>query len=166
MAQSPSNEVRALAIAVMRLTEAIWRGRDRAVDPVRLALLQSAALKGPIRPSAAAADLSVHASLVTRRLQSLEDAGFITTTMDPVDRRACLIEATQAGWDELRRLEESGVEVFRKTVVDWSPDEIADAARLVGKLAESLASTHRKRQSPSGRRRRNARVPRAEGATQ
>lgn len=162
MVEPRRETVRELAVATMRLSETIRRGRDQAVDPVRLALLQTAALNGPIRPSAVAAGIGVNASSVTRRLQVLEDAGLVSTVADPADRRACLIEATPAGWTELSRLQEVGVDAFCQVVADWSPEDVEAASAVINRLADSLVTHHERQRVTPHRRRRNARPQSAE----
>jgi DNA-binding MarR family transcriptional regulator len=60
--------------------------------------------------------------------------GFVKVRSDPVDRRASLVSVTSAGVDEVRLLQQRGLERFATFVADWDPDEV----RMLGSLLEKL----------------------------
>lgn len=58
---------------------------------------------GHASPTALAADLDVSPAGMTRRLEVLEEAGYVRRVPDPGDRRRVGVEATDAGQDVWRR---------------------------------------------------------------
>ncbi|MGW0212506.1 MarR family winged helix-turn-helix transcriptional regulator, partial [Streptomyces sp. NPDC003233] len=74
------------------------------LDRAAVALLRQIADSEALRPGELAQRLGVEASHVTRTVQQLQRAGYVTRVPDPVDRRAQRIQLTDAGRRDLRRL--------------------------------------------------------------
>jgi len=75
-------------------------------------------------------------SSVTRHVQALEDAGHVTVEVDPFDARTCLVEATDDGVEELRRLEQLGLAAFEEVVADWDAGDLVTLTRLLRRLTD------------------------------
>jgi DNA-binding MarR family transcriptional regulator len=67
------------------------------LDRAAVTLLRQMADSDPMRPGELAARLEVEASHVTRQVQQLQKAGYVSRAPDPDDRRAQRIELTPAG---------------------------------------------------------------------
>ncbi len=129
----------ALVATATRFGEALRQGQARVFDPVRVGVLQAVAARGPVRPGAVAEELDVLPSSVTRHVQALVELGYLVVATDPNDRRASLIETTDAGRDELRRFMDVGVDVFAAVVTDWPAADITTLTTLLDRLLADWA---------------------------
>ena len=102
--------------------------------------------------------LQVHPSLVTRQLRQLEDAGFTEVTGHPDDGRAWLVTLTPSGREEMRRLQQVGLDRFALFTADWEPGEVQMLAALLEKLKKSMADVGARERRPA-RRRERVRAP-------
>ena len=98
------DDVNAMVAALFTLTAGMERARRQRKAAGTLSLLQLIDGRRAIRPSEIADLLQVHASLVTRQVRELEDAGHVQVAADPADGRSCLVTLTPAGTGELKRL--------------------------------------------------------------
>ena len=94
----------------------------------------------------------VHPSLVTRQVRSLEDAGYEEVSADPADHRSCLVRLTAAGDEEVRRLQQVGLDRFAAFVAGWEPGEVRTLTALLRKLETSKASVAAQERTQAGRR--------------
>lgn len=76
-------------------------------------------------------------SAVTAAADSLESRGFLLRRRDPEDRRAWLIELTEAGWERRRDMERRAVEVFH-AASGLDPEETKAFSALAGKIFENI----------------------------
>jgi DNA-binding MarR family transcriptional regulator len=127
-------DVESMVVALFTLIGGIDRATRLSKGASTLSLLQVVAGHEEIRPSEIADIQHVHPSLVTRQVRELERMGFVKVRSDPVDRRASLVSVTSAGVDEVRLLQQRGLERFATFVADWDPDEV----RMLGSLLEKL----------------------------
>jgi DNA-binding MarR family transcriptional regulator len=111
-------------------------GLDRAA----FQLLYRIAVDGPGRLSTLAADMSVDLSVVSRQVAALESAGLLARTTDPADRRASLIEATDAGRDLFNRKRALFQQRLRTMLADWTVGERTEFARLMRRFNEAMAA--------------------------
>jgi DNA-binding MarR family transcriptional regulator len=95
---------------------------------------------GPGRLSALAVDMCVDLSVVSRQVAALEAAGLVARTTDPVDRRASLIGATDAGAELFRRERETFLALLRTLLADWTSAERAEFAHLLGRFNVAMAA--------------------------
>jgi DNA-binding MarR family transcriptional regulator len=147
------DEVRALVLAVMALTERISRGQAARIDMTALGVLRIAAQRRGTRPTQIAAELRVHPALVTRRVQALEQEGKLVSKPDPADGRASLIEITPAGLADLGQRFEDGVDAFGDAIAGWTCGEVSNLAVGLGRLAAALDDREkRQRESAAGPR--------------
>src|ERR1017187_9759380 len=110
------DEVQSMVVALFTLTAGLERARRQKKAAGALSLLQV-----------------VHPSLVTRQVRELEDAGYAQVTGDPADGRSWLVALTPAGQDEMRRLQQVGLDRFALFVADWEPGEVRALTALLDK---------------------------------
>jgi DNA-binding MarR family transcriptional regulator len=147
-----SEDVRQMVQALFTLTGGLERARRRIPGASTLSVLQIIAAHDKIRPSELAAELGLHQSTITRQIQSLEDNGQVALIADTHDRRSCTITLTEAGWNEVRRLTQIGLERFATFVADWDAEEVRTLTRLLIKLDESKATKASQERRRDGRR--------------
>ena len=111
----------------------------RSFDVNRVALLRLAVTGPGITPGAAARELGLPASSITRHAQALEEAGQVILRRNPRDARSAVIEPTDAGTAELAALDAVGAEIFAGVVAGWSPEEIDQLSALLERLAAAWA---------------------------
>lgn len=128
-----------LSRAVTELVEDARRGMEGAFDLSRIRVLQVVALDGPLRPGDISRTLRMAASSVTRHMQALEDAGQVRVSEHPDDARTCMVQATKAGHDELRRIGQTGASVFSHVVADWDAEDLRVLTGLLRRLTEDWA---------------------------
>src|SRR5262245_43048456 len=133
-----TNAVRELNRATFVLVSEAQRGMARAFDAPRVGVLRVVA-DGPSRPSEIGEALDMAPSSVTRHVQALEDAGHVRVEADPFDARTCLVQATDDGVEELRKLEQLGLAAFEQVVAEWDLEDVATLTRLVRRLTEDWA---------------------------
>jgi DNA-binding MarR family transcriptional regulator len=69
------------------------------LTPTRVAVLLTTVTQGPIRLAQVAEAEGLNPTLLSRTVANLADAGLLTRTPDPVDRRSAWLEATEQGRD-------------------------------------------------------------------
>ncbi|MFI7504994.1 MarR family winged helix-turn-helix transcriptional regulator [Streptomyces sp. NPDC049687] len=108
------------------------------LDRAAVAMLRRIAEHDPLRPGELAQVLAVQASHVTRQVQRLQRAGYVTRTPDPDDPRARRILLTPLGEEAVARLGDAGARGMQLVLADWSPAELRLLARLVCRMADVL----------------------------
>ncbi|MFF7489219.1 MarR family winged helix-turn-helix transcriptional regulator [Streptomyces luteogriseus] len=143
----PSPEVIDIERALTRITYLSTRARQHErlmalagvpLDRAAVALLRQIADSEPLRPGELAARLGVEASHVTRTVQQLQKAGYVTRVPDPDDRRAQRIELTDAGGEAIARIREAGVRGMQSALSDWSPEELRHLATLFHRMVDDF----------------------------
>jgi DNA-binding MarR family transcriptional regulator len=86
-----------LHVALARLVRLLRREAPTALGASALSTLATLAAEGPLRPGDLAAREGVRPPTMTRIVAALEQDGHITRALDPADRRACLVQVSQAG---------------------------------------------------------------------
>ncbi|TLS48075.1 MarR family transcriptional regulator [Streptomyces montanus] len=146
---SASTEVIEIERALTRISYLISRARqhDRLMalagvplDRAAVALLRQIADSEPLRPGELANRLAVEASHVTRQVQQLMKAGYVTRVPDPDDRRAQRIQLTSAGQEAVRRIRESSTRGMQLALADWSPEELRQLATLFHRMVDDFLS--------------------------
>lgn len=146
--------MQSMVVALFALTAGLERARRQKKAAGALSLLQVIAGHEGIRPSDIADLQLVHPSLITRQVRELEDAGYVQVTGDPADGRSWLVSLSPAGWSEMRRLQQAGLDRFALFVADWEPGEVRALAALLEKLRTSMAAVGEHEQRPAVRRER------------
>ncbi|GAA4032209.1 hypothetical protein GCM10022247_66540 [Allokutzneria multivorans] len=137
--QASKSDLATLVATVERFGESLRRGTSRVYDPVRVGVLRVAAERGKVRPGEIAEVLDVLPSSVTRHVQVLAEVGFLVITTDPSDRRASLIEVTEAGREQVRQFVQAGVDVFGAVVADWPGEDVRALTGLLDRLLADWA---------------------------
>ncbi|MEV0246077.1 MarR family winged helix-turn-helix transcriptional regulator [Nocardia sp. NPDC050712] len=145
--------VERLSRTIIRFAEATRQGTSRVYDPVRVGVLQHAAESGPIRAGELAERLDALPSSITRHVQVLAESGLVSTAPDPADRRAVLIEVTDAGRAELRQFLETGDQVLAAVIDEWSAEDVATLDRLLNRMLADWATTGPAHQQRATKRR-------------
>lgn len=95
---------------------------------------------GPQRQSDLIKLLELDPSTVTRMVQRLEQAGFVTRQPDPADRRAVLVETTPAGEALRREVGQVWQELEDRTLAGIAAEDRAALMRLLGLLEANLTA--------------------------
>ncbi|MGV4988365.1 MarR family winged helix-turn-helix transcriptional regulator [Streptomyces sp. NRAIS4] len=111
-------------------------GRGEVVDAV--ALLRQIADSEPLRPGELAQRLGVEASHVTRTVQQLQKAGYVTRVPDPVDRRAQRIRLTDVGRQAVERIREAGARGMQLALAGWWPEDLRQMAALFHRMVDDF----------------------------
>jgi DNA-binding MarR family transcriptional regulator len=144
--QTNKGDVYGLVGALMRVFHLIRRGQGRGLqemklDPTAMRILEFLAINGPSQPKTITQEMDLLPSSITRHLQALESAGYVTIINDPVDKRARLASITEHGWKECQRLTEIGVAMFSALIADWSPEEVQIFTTLLSRMADRLSGS-------------------------
>ncbi|EKX68162.1 transcriptional regulator, MarR family [Streptomyces ipomoeae 91-03] len=110
------------------------------LDRAAVALMRQVAESEPLRPGELAGRLDVEASHVTRQVQRLERAGYVTRVADPGDRRARRIRLTPLGQQAVDRIRQAGAAGMGMALADWSPAQIRQLAALFQRMVEVFLS--------------------------
>lgn len=132
--------------ALLRVVKATARRAKAAVrrvapdlEPAAYGLLYRLAENGPIRVTELADRLGIDASTASRHVSRLENTQMVERRPDPSDARAVLVDLTDLGrsvFEALRHRRRAGLEAV---LADWSPEDLAELAELLERLAEGLA---------------------------
>lgn len=114
-------------------------------------LLQILAYENNPRMLDMAKRLGIEAPSVTRKVQQLEELGYVVRTTDPEDKRASRLALTQKGKKIVDKLQVVKRKYFATVLEEWSKDDLHELARLIDKLAENarnidISSLKRKEQ--------------------
>ncbi|MCM9076616.1 MarR family winged helix-turn-helix transcriptional regulator [Streptomyces spororaveus] len=95
---------------------------------------------GAVRQSELIRAVGLDPSTVTKMLQRLEHSGHVRRRPDPADRRASLVEATDASHGLLVEVRRAWGELERQTLDGLDATERAELARLLGKVEATLCT--------------------------
>jgi DNA-binding MarR family transcriptional regulator len=124
--------------AVTRLAR---RMRQRAVadlTPTQGAALATIDIHGPLTPSELAARERIQRPTATRVLARLEEAGLVTRTSDPADRRSSLVSTTASGQALLAEVRDRKDAYLAQRLGRLSPEDLAALERAAGILERML----------------------------
>ncbi|MET9791128.1 MarR family winged helix-turn-helix transcriptional regulator [Streptomyces canus] len=110
------------------------------LDRAAVTILRNIAASDPVRPGVLAVRLSVEASHVTRQLRQLERIGYVIRVADPDDRRAQLVQLTDAGLAAVERIREVSRRGVELALADWTPDELERFAMLFRRLVHAFVA--------------------------
>lgn len=79
-------------------------------------------------------------SAVTAAADSLEARGFLNRTRDPEDRRAWLVQLTEAGWEHRRQMEQLAGQIFAASS-GLTGEETKAFSELAGKIFDNIMRT-------------------------
>jgi DNA-binding MarR family transcriptional regulator len=138
-------------ISVPPLVEALYNVVRRAhrlrsvrvhssCDKAGLVLLGQLVEQGPMRLSDLAGAVQLDPSTVSRQVRALCDGGFTTAVDDPDDKRARLLQVSDAGRAEVESVgRELGI-VLGRAVENWPASDVETLTTLLAQLAEDLAA--------------------------
>ncbi len=109
-----------------------------SLDRAAVALLRQITDSEPLRPSELAVRLGVEASHVTRQVQQLQKAGYVTRVPDPDDHRAQRIQLTPAGQEAADRIREASYRGMQMALAHWSPQELHELATLFHRMVDDF----------------------------
>lgn len=101
------------------------------LEPTSIVAVMVLARSGRIRPSALAERLGVGASNVSKLSARLIALGLVEKSPDPADSRASLLGLTDEGRSMSENLVASGDWMMSRVLIDWSPADRAEFARLL-----------------------------------
>jgi DNA-binding MarR family transcriptional regulator len=119
---------------MMNLTRYKHQVNDNRIDRMALMVLGTLSFCGPSRLTTIAERTGFDPSTMSRQVADLEKAGLLSRDADPDDRRAILLQATPAGQQLMERLSSGRRKRIERLMSDWSPEDIRDLGRLLGKL--------------------------------
>lgn len=90
------------------------------------------------RVSDIAADLQVDLSVASRQIAALVSAGLVARQADPADRRAHVLELTDAGVAAIRESFLQMVELIDDALSDWHAEEVTTLAATLERLVHSF----------------------------
>jgi DNA-binding MarR family transcriptional regulator len=85
--------------------------------------------------------LALDPSTVTKMLQRLEQAGFVTRRPSPIDRRAVVVAATRAGQALRDRVQQAWRDLEELTTAGLTNEERQATMRLLGRIEANLTTT-------------------------
>lgn len=134
---SSSDVAGKLAMVVGRLNRRI-RSASGELAHGSLSALATVSKSGPIRLADLAAQEFVSAPSVTRLVADLEARGLVSRSVDPIDRRAFLIEATGAGEDALVVARTKRATLVAQILGDLDDDDLRAVAAAVPALERAI----------------------------
>jgi len=118
-----------------------YRSQLSGVDllPTAVATLAAVVRVGPARLTDVSAHLELEPSRVSKEVNRLVEAGFVTQQPDPSDRRAVLLTVTDEGADAWRRYRKATDKQLARTLDDWSDDDLHHLAEQLRRLSAAVA---------------------------
>ncbi len=104
------------------------------LDPTARVILRAVEHSGAVRSTAIADATGLSRPVISRRVASLVDAGFLTQAPDPADGRAALLSLAPLGVEVLDQLDLAGAEVFDDLTGGFDTVELRQLAALLGRL--------------------------------
>lgn len=104
-------------------------------------ILSRIADRGPQRLSSLAQTFGLDPSTITRQVQALESNDLLRRDRDPNDRRASLLELTEAGRDVLSSARQLRLQRLRDAMAHWSTEEQQTFGRLLEDFNEAVGRT-------------------------
>ncbi|MFD5621344.1 MarR family winged helix-turn-helix transcriptional regulator [Streptomyces yangpuensis] len=114
--------------------------RELGLHPGQEFLMMHLWDSGAVRQSELIKAVGLDPSTVTKMLQRLEQSGHVRRRPDPADRRASLVEATEASCGLLMAVRGAWGELERQTLESLDDTERAELGRLLGKVEGSLCT--------------------------
>ncbi|OFI37614.1 transcriptional regulator [Arthrobacter sp. SW1] len=103
--------------------------------------------EGESRATNLAARLGVSPPVLSRHIAELEELGLVVRRPDPADGRAQLVALSEEGLQQVRDFEEHRSARLRDYLAEWSEEDALEAARVLGKLTDSLSRSVREQHS-------------------
>lgn len=114
------------------------RQQTSQLSPTQGAALATVDCHGPLTPSELASRERIQRPTATRVVARLEEAGLVTRTADPADRRSHLIAITPAGTELLAAVRDRKDAYLAQRLDRLSPEDLAALDRAAGILERLL----------------------------
>ncbi len=108
------------------------------IDRAGYLLARTIHAHGPSGVNQLATRLHLDGSTVTRQVAALEQRQFVVRSADPADARASIIELTDAGRAEMRRVARARLRSLRSMLAEWPDEDIEQFADLLERFNSSL----------------------------
>ena len=135
VAESPAADL------VVALSALVTHLKRRSGDPetgARAFLLAHVDRLAPVRATDLVDATALDLSTISRHLRGLEDAGLLTRSPDPDDRRASLLTVTDGGRAFLADAVRVRTAMLASATAHWPADDLATLAALMTRLAHDL----------------------------
>lgn len=126
-----------------RSLEAIQRARAYPLERAHYILLGLLLRDGPMAIGALARGLQLDESTATRQVGAMEALELVTKATGPKDRRSMLVAPTAIGRRQHAAMRRERLARLGAMLETWSEDERADAARVLARFTQALASRPR-----------------------
>jgi len=136
------DEVIRLQRVIHRIKQQPPSGEPASADRSAHVLLFSLFQAGPMRLSDLAAAVYVDASTVSRQAAQLVADGLLTRQPHPEDGRASVVALSDAGRSLVRELLERRYAFFRRTVEDWSDEDLTAFTALLRRFVDDTERTY------------------------
>ena len=93
---------------------------------------------GPQHLAALANAFGLDPSTITRQVKTLEAAGLVSRTSDPLDRRVVVLDLTDAGREVLEKARHRRRASLQRTLASWSEADLDDFGRLMREFNASM----------------------------
>ncbi len=124
--------------AITRVARRMRQEAGGELSPTQSAALTTIDCHGPLTPSELASRERIQRPTATRVLARLEEAGLVTRTPDPADRRSSLVSATNAGSALLTEMRARRDAWMAERLDSLSPEDLAALDRAAGILERIL----------------------------
>jgi DNA-binding MarR family transcriptional regulator len=128
-----------LRLVIARSARRLRQEAGADLSPSLTAALATVDRHGPITPSELAARERIQRPTVTRILGRLEEAGFVSRTPDPHDRRSSVVVATPAGSALMEELRTRKTAYLARKIETLSAEDRAVLERASNVLERMLA---------------------------
>jgi DNA-binding MarR family transcriptional regulator len=126
---------------VAALSTLITHLKRKAGDPdtsARAFLLGHVERLAPVRATDLADHVALDLSTISRHLRGLEDAGLLTRSPDPDDRRASLLSVTDEGRAFVEEAVRARTAMLAAATTDWPASDVSTLSELLTRLAHDL----------------------------
>jgi DNA-binding MarR family transcriptional regulator len=115
---------------------------DVKISAPGFVLLRRVQEDGPLSLGELARRTDMDPAAAGRQIRQLERDGLVSRVTSPGDGRVTTVSVTPAGAEARRRINEVLGRHMEEVMDAWSPEDRADLARLLGRLARDLRSVH------------------------
>lgn len=133
-----------LRLAVARTARRLRQEADAGLSPSQTAALATIERHGPLTPSELAQHERIQRPTATRLLARLLDAGLVTRSPDPHDRRCSLIALSDDGRAVLRAVRSRKDAYLARRLRTLDDDDLATLARAAAILERMLEEGDRR----------------------
>ncbi|WP_402462765.1 MarR family winged helix-turn-helix transcriptional regulator [Isoptericola aurantiacus] len=107
-----------------------------------LGIVRTLRSRGAVQLCEVSETLRVDASVASRQVSALVDAGYVRRTVDETDRRARTLELTEAGERLATESDRYFDDFLGEAFADWSADALDDAIAQIRNVAAAISSVH------------------------